>query len=84
MAPDPDPQIYASEFLLMDPDSNPDEDPDPSIFIMTFKMPTKTNFFKNVFLHITFCRYFYIIFQRNKLNRSHKTVEVKVFLTTIA
>jgi hypothetical protein len=39
-------------------------DPDRSISSLTFKSPTKNNFFKKVFLLITFWRYVYIIFQR--------------------
>ncbi len=33
-----------------------------------------------VFLLITYCRYTYISLQRNKSLRSHKTVEIEVFL----
>ncbi len=56
-------------------------DPDPSIFITDLQDANKKLiFFHKVFLHITFCSYFYIIFQR----RSHKTVKIKVFLIILA
>jgi hypothetical protein len=45
----------------LDPDSN--SDPDPAISSLIFKMPTK-NYFKKVFLLVTFLRYNDIIFQR--------------------
>jgi hypothetical protein len=40
----------------------------------------KTNF-KKVFLHSTFLRYFTSFFKDKMSKRSHKTVEIKVFLT---
>ncbi len=69
---------------LMDPDSDPDADPDPSIFIIDLQDANKKLMFFKVFLHITFWRYFYIIFQEKKSKRSHKTVEIKVFHTIFA
>ncbi len=72
---------------LMDPDSDPDTDadPDPSIFIIDLQDANKKlMFFLKVFLHITFWRYFYIIFQEKKSKRSHKAVEIKVFHTIFA
>jgi hypothetical protein len=67
----------------MDPD--PDADPDPSIFIIDLQDANKKLILKKVFPHITFCRYFYTIFFKDKKSkRSHKTVEIKVFLTIFA
>jgi hypothetical protein len=44
-------------------------DPDPAIFVIDLKMPTKTNL-KKVILLITFWRYIYIIFNDKKSKRS--------------
>ncbi len=41
----------------------------------------KTNFLTQFFLLITFWRYIYIIFQRYKVEKGHKIVGIKVFLT---
>jgi len=51
---------------LMDPDSDPgpDADPDSFIFIIDLQDANKKRIYKKVFLHSTFWRYFYIIFQR--------------------
>ncbi len=51
---------------------------------LTFKMPTKNKFLTQCFLLITFWRYIYIIFQRQKVKKSHKIVGIKVFLTIFA
>ncbi len=69
----------------MDPDSDLDADPDPSIFITDLQDANKkTNLKKKDFLYITFLRYLYIIFKDKKSKRCHKTVEIKVFLTIFA
>jgi hypothetical protein len=49
-------------------------------------MPTKKEFEKKGFLHITklFEGTFTSFFKDKKSNRSHKTVEIKVFLTVFA
>jgi hypothetical protein len=67
----------------MDPD--PDSDPDPSIFIIDLQDANKKQTLKKFSAYrITFWRYFYIIFKGKKSKRSHKTVEIKVFLTILA
>ncbi len=58
-------------------------DPDPAIFIIDLQDANKKRI-KKVLLLITFCRYIYIIFKDKKSKRSHKTVEIKVFLTIFA
>ncbi len=54
-------------FWLMD--SDPDADPDPDIFVIDLQEAKKTNFILKVFLIITFWRYIYIIFQRQKFQK---------------
>ncbi len=49
-------------------------------WIRGFEMPTKNKFFSEIFLLITYRRYIYNILQKDKSLRSHKTVEIKVFL----
>ncbi len=72
-----------------DPDSdpNPDSDPDPAIYVSDLHDGNKIlNFFKTVFLLITFRRYgtFTSIFKDEKSKRIHKTVGTKVYLTIYA
>ncbi len=58
-------------------------DPDPEKMNTDPQPWTKSNLYFKVFLHITFWRCFYIIFpfkKNKKSKRSHKTVEIKVFL----
>jgi hypothetical protein len=67
----------------MDPDLNPDAD--PSIFIIDLqdanqKIIFLTNFFCTIFFEDTFTSFF----KRKKSKRSHKPVEIKVFLTIFA
>jgi hypothetical protein len=70
----------------VDPDPDPDADPDPSIFIIDLKMPIKNylkksfsaNYFLTVLLH------HFLKVKSKKKSKSHKTVEIKVFLTIIA
>jgi hypothetical protein len=64
----------------MDPDSDPDADPDPSIFIIDFQDANKKRIKKK-----SFSAYYFKLFEgtftsffKDK-NRSHKTVEIKVF-----
>jgi hypothetical protein len=65
----------------MDPhsDPDPDADPDPAIFIIDFQNANKKLTFKKKFFCIL---RFEDIF--TKVKRSHKTVEIKVFLTIFA
>ncbi len=67
---------------LMDPD--PDADPDSSIFITDLKDANK-KLFKNFFSCILLLEgIFTSFFKHKKSKRSHKTVEIKVFLTKFA
>jgi hypothetical protein len=66
---------------------DPDADPDPSLFIIDLqdankklKMPTKKKFFCILLFEGTFTSFF----NGKKSKRSHKTVEIKVFLTIFA
>ncbi len=52
--------------------------PDPALFF--FKMPTKVSFSPNVFSFLFTDDKFTSVFKDNNLMRSHKTVEIKVFL----
>jgi hypothetical protein len=63
---------------------NPDSDPDPSIFITDLQDANKKLIKKKVFLHILFEGTFTSFFKGKKSKRSHKTVEIKVFLTIFA
>ncbi len=61
-----------------------DPDPDPWIHL-TFKMPTKNEFFLlKFFCILLFEVTFTSFFKDKKSKRSHKTVEIKVFLTIFA
>ncbi len=64
-----------------DPDSDLDADPDPSIFIIDLD---KKLIYKKVFLLLLFEGTFTWFFKVKKSNSSHKTVEIKVFLTIFA
>ncbi len=62
--------------LLMDPDLDSDPDPDPGSGSCYFRhwplrCQQKTNFLTQFFLLITFWSYIYIIFQRQKVKKSH-------------
>ncbi len=63
---------------------DPDADPDPAIIIIDFQDANK----KPIFLKKFFCLFFEDIFTsffKDKMSkRSHKTVEIKVFLTIFA
>ncbi len=50
---------------------DPDADLDPAIFIIDFQDANKKRNFENVFLHVTFRRYIYIIFQSQKEGTKH-------------
>jgi hypothetical protein len=65
----------------MDPD--PDSDQDSAIFVIGLQDANKKLILKKVFLLITllFKGTFTSFFKDKKSNRSHKTVEIKVFLT---
>ncbi len=58
-----------------------DSDPDPSL---PFKMLTKTKLNKKSFSALLFEGTFTSFFEGIKSKRSHKIVEIKVFLTTFA
>jgi hypothetical protein len=68
----------------MDPD--PNADPDPSIFIIDLQDANKKQIKKKIFLHtvLLFEGTFTSFFKDKKSKRSHKTVEIKVFLTIFA
>jgi hypothetical protein len=71
----------------MDSDSDPDSDPDPdpSIFIIDLQDTNKKLFKKKKFSCILlFEGTFTSFFKDKKSKRSHKTVEIKVFLTIFA
>jgi hypothetical protein len=63
----------------MDPDSKTDSDPDPAIFVIDLQDASKKLIFNTIefFLLITLSyfylsSYIYIIFQRQKVKKSHK------------
>jgi hypothetical protein len=63
---------------------DPDADPDLSIFIIAFQdgnKKQKQNLKTTFFLILLFEGIFTSFFEGNKSKRSHKTVELKVFLT---
>ncbi len=71
--------------LLMDPDSDPDTDPDPSVFIIDLQDVNKKLILKKKFFCILlFEGTFTSFFKSKKSKRSHKTVEIKFFLTIFA
>jgi hypothetical protein len=64
---------------------DPDPDPDPTIFIIDLQEANK----KLIFLKKFFCTFLFegtfpSFFKDKKSKRSHKTVEIKVFLTIFA
>ncbi len=64
---------------------DPDSDPDPSVFIIDLQDANKKLISKKeVFLRITFRRYFTSFFKDKKTKRSNKTVEIKIFLNIFA
>jgi hypothetical protein len=67
----------------MDPD--PDADPDPSIFIIDLQDANqKIIFLTKFFCILLFEGTFTSFFKGKKSKRSHKRVEIKVFLTIFA
>ncbi len=74
---DPDPCLW-----LMDQD--PYSDPDPVIWSLTFKTPTKTTFKKEFLCMLLFEDRCTSFVKEKKVKRSHKTVEIKVLLTIFA
>jgi hypothetical protein len=69
----------------MDPDSDPDADPNPSIFIIDLQDANKKRiFFLKFFCIVLFEGTFTSFFKDKKSKRSHKTVEIKDFLTIFA
>jgi hypothetical protein len=65
-------------------DLDPDSGPDPAIFVITVKTPTKILFKKKFFCLLLFEGTFTSFFQGKKFKRSHNTVGIKVFLTIFA
>ena len=61
-----------------------DPDPDPSIFIIDLQDANKKQILKKSFCILLFEGTFTSIFEDKKSKRSHKTVEIKVFLTIFA
>jgi hypothetical protein len=59
-------------------------DPDPSIFIIDPQDANKKLILKKVFGIILFEGTFTSFFKDKQSKRSHKTVEIKVFLTIVA
>ncbi len=53
----------------MDPNSDPDADPDPSIFIIDFQDANKKLIFLKSFPAYYILKYLYIIFQRLKVKK---------------
>jgi hypothetical protein len=68
-----------------DPDSDPDADPDRSIFIIDLQDANKIQtFLKKFFYILLFEGALISFFKHKKSKRSHKTVEIKGFLTIFA
>jgi hypothetical protein len=64
---------------------DPDADPDPPIFIIDLQDANKKLMFKKKFFcTLLFEGTFTSIFKGKKSKRSHKTVEIKVFLAIFA
>jgi hypothetical protein len=68
----------------MDPDPDSDADPDPSIIITDLQDVNKKLIEKKFFCILLFEGTFTSFFKGNKSKRSHKTMEIKVFLTIFA
>jgi hypothetical protein len=64
---------------------DPDADPDPSIFIIDLQDANKKQIFLTKFFCILLFEGTLTSFFKDKMSkRSHKTVEIKVFLTMFA
>jgi hypothetical protein len=63
---------------------DPDPDPDPSIFIIDLKDANKRLVFLKFSCISLFEGTFTSFFKDKKSKRSHKTVEIKVFVTIFA
>jgi hypothetical protein len=59
-------------------------DPDPSIFIIDLQDANKKQILKKVFCIVLFEGTLTSFFKDKKSKRSHKTVEIKVFLNIFA
>jgi hypothetical protein len=59
-------------------------DPDPSIFIIDLEEANKKIILKKVFCILLFEGNFTSFFKGKNSKRSHKTVDIKVFLTIFA
>jgi hypothetical protein len=68
----------------MDPDSDPDADSDPAIFIIDLQDANKKLILNKFFCILLFEGTFMSFFKDKKSKRSHRTVEIKVFLAIIA
>ncbi len=62
---------------LMDPDS----DPDPASYVIDLLRRQQKLIYKKVFLLITFWRYIYIIFQREKVKKKSQNSRNQVFFS---
>ncbi len=63
---------------------DPNLDADPSIFIIDLQDANKNKFKKNFFCILLFEATFTSFFKGKNSKRSHKTAEIKVFLTIFA
>jgi hypothetical protein len=75
---------YADPCLRLidpDPDSDPDSDQDPAIFVIGLQEANKKLIKIKFFCLFLFVGTFTSFFHDKKSKRSHKTVEIKVFLT---
>jgi hypothetical protein len=71
--------------MVPDLDPNPDADTDPSTFIIDLQDANKKQIFlKRFFCILLFEGTFTSFFEDKKSKKSHKTVEIKVFLTIFA
>ncbi len=70
--------------LTNDPDSDPDADLDPAIFIIDPQDANITLIQKKVFCIFFLEGTFTSFFKDKKSKRSHKTVEIMVFLLIVA
>jgi hypothetical protein len=68
----------------MYPDSDPDPDAHPYIFIIDLQDANKKQIKKKFFCILLFEGTFISFFKDKKSKRSHKTAEIKVFLTIFA
>jgi len=63
---------------------DPDAVPDPALFIIDLQVANKKLILKKFFCILLFEGTFTSFFKDKKSERSHKTVEIKIFLTIFA